>query len=191
MVASRYRSSTGTSVTPNFTSSAGNTPDSLSNIIQPSVRTVSLTQKGMRQTMNSREPARPRASLAMIQATGNASSSVSIVAITDITAVRTKTCQYKGSLKKVLYCARLVAYWRGPVRSRKDSRARSTWGRMIRAPSQRRELGILPRRAGARRKAHRPRRIEAECHLFVGLQVRKLAGLGQGNAEFAASPRLL
>src|SRR5579863_4365323 len=207
MVASRYRSSIGTSVNPNFTSSAGNTPDSLSNIIQPSVRTVSLTQKGMRQMMNNREPARPRASLAMIQATGNASSSVRSVAVTDITAVRTKTCQYRGSVKKVRYCARLATYCLGPVRSRKDSRARSTWGRMIRAPShssagassrpsarrpcQRRALSILSRRAGARRKAHRPRRVEAEGHLFVGLQVRKLPGLGQGNAEFAPSPRLL
>src|ERR1700733_6878932 len=113
MVVSRYRSSTGTSVNPNFTSSAGNTPDSLSNIIPPSVRTVSLTQKGMRQMMNSRELARPRASLAMIQATGNASSNVRSVAITDITAVRTNTCQYKGSVKKVRYCARLATYWRG------------------------------------------------------------------------------
>jgi hypothetical protein len=35
----------------------------------------------------------PRASFAMIQAMGNASSKVSKVAITDITAVRTNTCQ--------------------------------------------------------------------------------------------------
>ena len=80
MVESRYSSSTGTAVRPSFTSSAGSTPDSLSKIIHPSVRTVSLTQKGMRQMMNSSEPARPRASLAMIQATGNASSSVRNVA---------------------------------------------------------------------------------------------------------------
>ncbi len=60
--------------------------------------------------MNSSEPARPRASLAMIQAIGNASSRVRNVAITDITAVRTNTCQYSGSVKKVLYCARLAAY---------------------------------------------------------------------------------
>src|ERR1700685_2582942 len=126
MVASRYNSSTGIAVRPSFTSSAGRTPDSLSRIIHPSVRTVALTQNGMRQMMNSSEPARPRASLAMIQATGNASSSVNDVAITDMTAVRTNTCQYRGSAKKVLYCARLAEYWRGPTRSRKDSTARST-----------------------------------------------------------------
>ena len=57
-------------VSPSFTSKAGSTPDSLSKIIQPSVRTVSLTQNGMRQMMKSSDPARPRASLAMIQAIG-------------------------------------------------------------------------------------------------------------------------
>ena len=60
--------------------------------------------------MNSSDPARPRASFAMIHATGKASNSVNRVAITDITAVRTKTCQYSGSVKNVLYCARLATY---------------------------------------------------------------------------------
>ena len=60
--------------------------------------------------MNNNDPARPRASLAMIHAMGNASSKVSKVATTDITAVRTNTCQYSGSAKKVLYCARLATY---------------------------------------------------------------------------------
>ena len=78
---------------PSFTSNDGSTPDSRSRIIQPSVRTVSLTQNGIRQRMNSSEPARPVASFAMIQAMGNASSSVRNVAMTDMTAVRTNTCQ--------------------------------------------------------------------------------------------------
>src|SRR6202041_3699618 len=147
---------------------------------------------------------RPRANFAMIQAIGNASSSVMSVAVTDINAVRTKTCQYKGSAKKVLYCARLATYWRGPTRSRKDSTARSTCGNMIRAPSQSRAgassrpstsracqresmaLNILPRRAGTRCEAHRTRRIEAEGHLIVGLQVGELPGLRQCDAKFAA-----
>src|SRR5882724_4029221 len=210
MVASRYRSSTGIAVRPSFTSNAGRTPDSLSNIIHPSVRTVSLTQNGIRQMMNNREPARPRASLAMIQATGNASSNVKPVAITDITAVRRNTCQYRGSAKKVLYCARLATYSRGPTRSRNDSTARSTCGNMIRAPSQssagassrpsarrpcQREsiagLGILSRRSGTRRKAHRSGGIETEYHFFMRLQIRKLPRLGQGYAKFAASARFL
>ena len=92
-VESRYSNSTGTAVMPSFTSSAGNTPDSRSSIIQPRVRTVSLTQNGIRHTTNSSEPARPRASFAMIQAIGNAMSKVSRVAITDSTAVRTNTRQ--------------------------------------------------------------------------------------------------
>src|SRR5580658_6838562 len=210
MVASRYSSSTGTAVKPNFTSRVGSTPDSLSSIIQPSVRTVSLTQKGIRQMMNNSEPARPRASLAMIQAMGNASSSVIRVAITDMTAVRTNTCQYRGSAKKVLYCARLAAYALGPVRSRKDSTARSTCGNMISEPSHSRagasnrpsarracqdvsvaDLSILARRPGSRRKAHRPGGIETEQYFLLGLEVGKLAGLGQRDAEFPASPHLL
>ena len=69
---------------PSFTSSDGSTPDSRSRIIQPSVRTVSLTQNGIRHNMKSSELARPRASFAMIQAMGNASSSVRKVAITDM-----------------------------------------------------------------------------------------------------------
>src|SRR5258708_3827507 len=204
-VASRYRSSTGTCVKPTLTSSAGSTPDSLSNIIHPRVRTVSLTQNGIKQMMNNSEPARPRASLAMIQAMGNASSSVKPVAVTDMTAVRRKTCQYRGSAKKVLYCARLATYWRGPTRSRNDSTARSTCGNMIRAPSHssagasnrpsaRRacqrgsivDLSILSRRSGARRKAHRSGGIETEGYFFMRLQVGKLTGLGQGYAKFAA-----
>src|SRR3984957_7982002 len=208
MVASRYSSSTGMSVSPNFTSSAGRTPDSLSRIIQPRVRTVSLTQNGIRQMMNSSEPARPRASLAMIQAIGNASSSVKNVAITDMIAVRRKTCQYRGSAKKVLYCARLATYWRGPTRSRKDKIARSTCGNMIRAPSQssagassnpsaRRPcqrasaapLGILSRRAVPRGKTDCAGGIEAEHHFFLRLEVGKLTRLGKRDAKFAAGLR--
>src|SRR3984957_2024012 len=208
MVASRYSSSTAIAVMPSFTNKAGSTPDSLSRIIHPSVRTVSLTQNGIRQMMNSREPARPRASLAMIQAIGNARSSVNNVAITDITAVRTNTFQYRGSAKKVLYCARLATYWRGPTRSRKDSIARSTCGRMISAPSQSRagasskpsarracqRLGgssILSRRTGTRRKTHRAGGIETEHHFFLGFQVGELPGLGQSDAKFAAASLLL
>src|SRR5882757_5044068 len=103
MVASWYSNSTGTVVSPSFASNAGRTPDSRSNIIQPSVRTVSLTQNGIKQRMNSREPARPGLSFAMTQAMGKASSNVTNVAATDISAVRTNTCQYRGSVKKILY----------------------------------------------------------------------------------------
>src|SRR3984893_2930110 len=210
MVASRYRSSTGTCVKPTLTSNAGSTPDSLSNIIHPRVRTVSLTQNGIRQMMNNREPARPCASLAMIQATENATISVNRVAATDMPAVRRNTCQYRGSEKKVLYCARLGAYWWGPIRSRNDSTARSTCGNIMRAPSQssagassrpsaRRPcqrgstaaLFILSRRSGTRRKARRTGGIETEYHFLLGFQVRKLPGLGQRYAKFAARARLL
>src|SRR5258708_4614674 len=206
MVASRYRSSRGTAVRPSLTSKAGRTQDSLSNIIDPSVRTVSLTQNEIRQMMNNSEPARPGASFAMIQAMGNASSSVRKVAITDMTAVRRNTCQYRGSAKKVLYCVRLAAYWRGPTRSRTDSTARSTCGQMIRAPSQSRAgasnrpsarrpcqrgaqagLSMLSRHSATRREAHRPGGVETEYHFLSRLQIRKLTGLGQGYAKFAPS----
>src|SRR5271165_6406225 len=60
MVASRYSNSGGTLARPSLTNSAGRTPDSRSRIIHPKVRTVSLTQKGMRHTMKSSEPKRPR-----------------------------------------------------------------------------------------------------------------------------------
>ena len=80
-------------MSPSFTSSAGSTPDSRSRISQPSARTVSLTQNGIRHTTNSSELARPRAILVMTQATGNATSNVSAVASADMMAVRTKTCQ--------------------------------------------------------------------------------------------------
>src|ERR1700722_12368655 len=210
MVASRYSSSTGLAVMPSFTSKAGRTPDSRSRIIQPRVRTVSLTQNGMRQMMNSSEPARPRASFAMIQATGNASSRVRNVAITDMTAVRRKTCQYRGSAKKVLYCARLATYWRGPTRSRKDRMARSTCGNMIRAPSQSRAGAsnrpsarrpcqrvfiavsrVLSRGSGTGRKTHGSGGIETECHFLLWFQVGKLPRLRQGYAKFAARWRFL
>jgi hypothetical protein len=45
--------------------------------------------------------------LAIVQAIGNAISSVMAVAISDITAVRTKVRQYSGSSIKVRYCAKL------------------------------------------------------------------------------------
>src|ERR1700693_4948984 len=110
----------GTAVIPSFTRNDGKTPDSRSKIIQPRVRTVSLTQKGIKQRMNSQELARPRTSFAMIHAIGNVSSNVSSVPTTDINAVRTNTCQYRGSAKKVLYWARLATYCRGPTRSRNE-----------------------------------------------------------------------
>src|SRR6202451_1684987 len=107
MVASGYSSSTGAEVMPSFTNRAGSTPDSRSRINQPSARTVSLTQNGIRQTANSSALARPRATLVMTQAAGNAISSVSAVASAENIAVRTNTCQYSGSVKKVLNCSRL------------------------------------------------------------------------------------
>ena len=90
---SRYSISTGAGVMPSLTRNAGNTPDSRSRIIQPSVRTVSLTQKGIRHSTSSRDLTRPRTSLAIVQAIGKASSSVMNVARTDISAVRTNVCQ--------------------------------------------------------------------------------------------------
>ncbi len=45
----------------------------------------------------------------MVQAIGNASSSVQAVATIDITAVRTKVCQYSGSSMKVPYWRRLTS----------------------------------------------------------------------------------
>ena len=52
---------------------------------------------------------RPRAILAMVQASGNAISRVSAVTMMDTTAVRTKVCPYSGSSIKVWYCARLAS----------------------------------------------------------------------------------
>ena len=71
----------------------GSTPDSRSRIIQPSVRTVSLTQNGMRHRTNSIDFARPCAIFAMYHATGKAIASVQTVAKIDIVAVRTNVCQ--------------------------------------------------------------------------------------------------
>ena len=73
--------------------------------------------------MNSSDCGRPRASLAMYQATGNASSSVHAVATIDITAVRTNVCQYSGSSKKVpvLAQAELVDP-RGDARAQRQQR---------------------------------------------------------------------
>jgi hypothetical protein len=68
------------------------------------VRTVSLTQNGTRQRTNSTDFVRPRAILAMYQATGKAMSSVHSVASIDIAAVRTNVCQYSGSSTNVRYC---------------------------------------------------------------------------------------
>ena len=70
-----------------MTSRDGNTPDSRSRIIQPRVRTVSLTQNGIRHTRNSAAAARPRAIFAMTQAMGKATSSVSTVAIAENAAL--------------------------------------------------------------------------------------------------------
>ena len=79
---------------PSFTSKEGSTPDSRSRIIQPSVRTVSLTQKGIKHTMKSselgaslgelRDDPRDREREQQRQKAWRA---------TDITAVRTNTCQ--------------------------------------------------------------------------------------------------
>ena len=57
------------------------------------MRTVSLTQNGMRQRTNRIDFGRPRATFAMYHATGNAIASVQIVAKIDIVAVRTNVCQ--------------------------------------------------------------------------------------------------
>src|SRR5271166_4905751 len=195
---------------PSFTSSPGSTPDSRNRIIQPSVRTVSLTQNGIRQTMNSSELARPRANFAMIQAIGNATSKVSSVAMIDITAVRTNTCQYRGSSKNVRYWAKLAAYWRGPMRSRNDSMAKSMCGNTISAPShssagassshsvklacQRRGTAVsamLFDHPGACLVAGRSLGIEAENHVLLHLEIRELAGLRQGDAKFPSGARLL
>ena len=54
----------------------GSTPDSRSRIIQPSVRTVSLTQNGIRHRTNSSDFAPPARDLGDVHATGNAISSV-------------------------------------------------------------------------------------------------------------------
>ena len=120
---------------PKDTSSAGKTPDSRSRIIQPSVRTVSLTQNGIRHITNSIERVRPRAILAIVHAIGNASSKVIAVASTDITAVRTKVCQYSGSSMKVWYWRRLGSYSPGATRARNDRIARSTCGNTTRPTS--------------------------------------------------------
>src|SRR5271166_4804691 len=147
----------------------------------------------------------------MIQAIGNARSSVRKVAMTDITAVRTNTRQYSGSRKNVLYWARPATYWRGPTRSRNESTARSMCGNTIRAPSQSTAgassnpspsrpchragsaaaLAILTRRPGAGRKADGALGIEAEQHLLLRPQVGELTGLRQGDAKFAPGTQLL
>ena len=57
------------------------------------MRTVSLTQNGIRHITNSSARMRPRAIFAIVQAIGKASSKVNAVAMTDITAVRTNVCQ--------------------------------------------------------------------------------------------------
>src|SRR5579863_3345592 len=77
---------------------------------------------------------------------------------------------------------------------------------MIRAPSQSRagasnrpsasrpcqrlsiaDSGILTLRSATRREAYRPGGIEAEYHFLPRLEIRKLPGLGQRYAKFAAS----
>src|SRR6266853_1125995 len=198
MVASWYSSSTGCVVRPRRTSSAGNTPDSRSRIIQPSVRTVSLTQNGIRHTTNSSALMRPRASLAMVHAIGNATSNVRTVASADMSAVLTNTCQYNGSLKNVRYWARLTAYARGATRSRNDNSARSTCGSTISANShssagaskspsiRRRYQSVAARVSGmavGSRETDGPLRIETEIDARAGLQVRIGPGLRQRNAE--------
>ena len=129
MVASWYSISTGAGVTPKVTSKSGKTPDSRSKIIQPSVRTVSLTQNGIRHSTNNSALVRPRTSLAIVQAMGNAMSKVMAVARIDMMAVRTKVCQYSGSSTKVRYCDKLGSYTRGATRARSDKIASSIWGK--------------------------------------------------------------
>ena len=78
---------------PRRASITGSTPDSRSRMSQPSVRTVSLTQNGIKQTTNSSALALPRATFVMTHAIGNAMTSVKAVATAESSAVRTKMCQ--------------------------------------------------------------------------------------------------
>ena len=71
---------------------------------------------------------RPRAIFAIVQAMGKASSNVNAVARMEMTAVRTKVCQYSGSSMKVRYCSRLASYSRGATRTRSDKMPSSTCG---------------------------------------------------------------
>ena len=192
---------------PSCTSSAGSTPDSRSRIIQPSVRTVSLTQKGIRHSTNRSDLMRPRTSLAIVQATGKASSSVISVARMDMLAVRTKVCQYSGSSINVRYCARLGTYCRGATRSRSDSTARSICGSTIR-PSSQISAGASSSQSisractvadaafaaialgAARGKADRLLRIKTEGNGLANAQIGKTAGLRQRDAKFHAAGRL-
>ena len=68
---------------------------------QPSARTVSLTQNGIRHRMKSVALALPCATFAMTHAIGKATSRVTAVATAERMAVRTNTCQYNGSEKNV------------------------------------------------------------------------------------------
>src|SRR2546421_11554363 len=205
IVASWYRSSTGTALMPSLTSSAGRTPDSRSRINQPSARTVSLTQNGIRQTTKSSELARPRATLVITHAIGKATRSVNAVDITDIVAVRTNTCQYKGSVKNVRYCSKLARYSCGAIRSRNDSSASSSCGRTMSANSHR-SAGASSsvnssrrcrapctgastmgaRRGGRVGEADRALGVEAEEHPFADLEVRQSPGLRQSHSKLEA-----
>ena len=65
------------------------------------VRTVSLTQNGIRQRTSRTDLACPRAILTMYHAVGKPIASVHAVAMIDMAAVRTKVCQYSGSSMNV------------------------------------------------------------------------------------------
>src|ERR1039458_5291993 len=197
---------------PNLTSNAGSTPDSRNRISQPSARTVSLTQNGIRHSTNSKAPVRPRATLVMTHATGKAIDSVRAVATADRIAVRTNTCQYSGSTKNVRYWLRLGRYTRGAMRSRSDSSARSMCGSKIsnshssagasspasmsrRCQARRGNgSGMSRRRVGAGAaagEADRPLRVEAEEHALADLEIGEPPGLGQCHAKFEAAALLI
>src|SRR6185369_3941858 len=199
---------TGIVVIPTSTKRRGSTPDSRSRIIQPSVRTVSLTQNGIRHRMKSTDLDRPRAIFAMYQATGNEISKVHSVARIDIPAVRTKVCQYNGSSKKVRYWLKLNSYTRGATRALSDSTASSRCGSTIRPTSQTSAGAISSNSARRARcccdgypvatpadelsamiacaEADRALRVDAERYLFVDAEVGKTPGLRQRYPDLRA-----
>ena len=201
MVASWYSSSTGAGVRPSRTSSAGSTPDSRSRIIQPSVRTVSLTQNGIRHSMNSSERRRPRASLAMVQAIGNASSSVQ----------RGGDDRHHRRAHEGVPVQRLVeegaVLAQARLRSRAARRVRAATARPGRRAAARSgrpataapapaaaaaaaARAARPARSGMRRRrgeAHRALRIEAEGDCLADAQIGEPPGLRQRDAQLGAA----
>ena len=191
-------------MTPSDTRNAGKTPDSRSKIVHPSARTVSLTQNGIKHSKNISERTRLRAILAIVQATGKHTKSVSAVDTIDITAVRKKVCKYRGSSMNMRYCAKLGSYTRGAKRTRSDKYASSICGRMI-SPTSHKTTGAnsskTPSRISSgplrfasacirRSKTNGVLGIEAKAQALSHLQSRVLPGLGQGDAQGCAAVRL-